>query len=62
MLIVLLGGGGAVAIGVTMLFFAFRGFGGAKAGKSSHMALIVALLAFVFLCCAVLLVVAYREL
>lgn len=50
-----MGGGGAAA-----LFFAFRAFGGAKAASPGHFALIGGLVAFLFLCCAVLLVLSYR--
>jgi hypothetical protein len=42
-------------VGATTLFFAFRAFGGAKAGKPEHLALIGGLVAFLFLCCFVLL-------
>ena len=56
-LIVGLGIGGAGAIA---LFFIFRAFGGRNAGGPAHFAFIVVLIAFVFLACAGLFVLAYR--
>jgi hypothetical protein len=47
-------------IGTLLLFFAFRAFGGATAGRTSHMALIASVIAFVFGCCLVLFISAYR--
>lgn len=54
-LIVVLGVGSLIAgIGTVLLFFAFRAFGGAKAGRAPHIALIAGLVAFVFACCLLL--------
>ena len=50
----LMGGTGAV-----VLYFVFRAFGGAKAGGSSHMGLIVGLVSFVLACCVLLFALAY---
>lgn len=46
--------------GVGALVIIFRRFGEAKAGGSSHMKLLGALIAFVFAACGLLLFLAYR--
>ena len=51
---VLAAGSIIVSIATTLLFFAFRAFGGEKAGRGAHVALIAALVAFVFGCCLLL--------
>ena len=48
-----------MAIGTIALVIIFRRFGGAKAGGTSHKKLIVALLAFIFLCCLGLFALSY---
>ena len=58
--VVLIVGSIIAAIGTVGLFFVFRGFGRPDAGRSSHAALIAALVGFVFACCAILLVWAYQ--
>ena len=58
--VVLIVGSTIAAIGTVGLFFVFRGFGRPGAGRSSHAALIAALVGFVFACCAILLLWAYR--
>jgi hypothetical protein len=42
-------------IGAITLFIAFRAFGGAKAGKPAHLALIAGLVVFLAMCCLLLL-------
>ena len=60
-LIVVLGVGSLIAgIGTLLLFFAFRAFGGAKSGRTAHLALIGGVVAFVFACCLLLFLFAYR--
>lgn len=48
------------AVGGTVLFFVFRMFGEHGAGKGRHVGLMVALIAFIFLCCGVLVMLSYR--
>ncbi|MDQ3282265.1 MAG: hypothetical protein M3Q69_12725 [Acidobacteriota bacterium] len=48
------------AIATTTLIVIFRQFGGRKAGTSQHIALIFGLIAFLVLCCILLLVLSYR--
>ena len=55
MTIVLTVGSIMFGIGAITLFFAFRAFGGAKAGKPAHFALIGGLVAFLIVCCVILL-------
>jgi hypothetical protein len=54
MIVILVGGSAAVAVATVALYFAFRAFGGRKAGGRAHFALIFGLIAFIFLCCVVL--------
>lgn len=58
---VLVGGVVVVTIGASALFLVFRTFGGKDAGKPWHIALMVALIAFVFLCCLVMLMLSYAR-
>ncbi|MFL6248247.1 MAG: hypothetical protein ACJ74H_19645 [Thermoanaerobaculia bacterium] len=62
LILVLVIGSIVMAIATTTLVIIFRGYGGAKAGGTSHKILIVALLAFVFLCCAVMFTLSYSGL
>ena len=55
-MLVLAVGGLIAGIGTVLLFFAFRAFGGPKAGRAPHLVLIAALVAFVFGCCLLLFV------
>lgn len=48
-----------MAIATTALVMIFRGYGGAKAGGTSHKTLIVALLTMVFLGCLALFALSY---
>jgi hypothetical protein len=48
------------AIGVTILFLAFRAFGTADAGKTRHLKLMAALLVFVLICCIGLFIASFR--
>ncbi len=59
LIIVLIAGSVIMGAGAVTLFFIFRAFGEKKAGSSSHMGLIVALVAFVFVCCLLLFALAY---
>jgi hypothetical protein len=61
MVLVLSVGGIIAVIGATALFFVFRMFGERNAGKGRHIGLMVALIAFIFLCCGVLVMVSYRQ-
>lgn len=56
---VLVGGVVIVTAGAGVLVFVFRTFGGKEAGKPWHIALMVALIGFVFLCCFVLLMLSF---
>jgi hypothetical protein len=58
--VVLVVGSIIIAIGTIGLFFIFRGFGKPGAGRSSHLALIAALLGFVLSCSVLLLIWAYH--
>jgi hypothetical protein len=58
---VLVAGSVVVAIGASALFLIFRTFGGKEAGKPWHIALMVAMIGFVFLCCLVLLMLSYAR-
>jgi hypothetical protein len=58
LLVVLAVGFAVIGIGTLILFFIFRAFGGAKAGGTTHKALMVALIAFIFLCCLGLVILA----
>ena len=49
-----------MTIAVGALYIVFRMFGGKKAGGTSQNVLIAALLAFIFLCCAALMWLAYH--
>jgi hypothetical protein len=60
LILVLVIGSIVMAIATTALVIIFRGYGGAKAGGTSHKTLIVALLTFVFLCCLALFTLSYR--
>jgi len=53
--ITLIAGLAVVGTAVLALYFAFRAFGTTKAEKPAHFALIFALVAFILLCCVVLL-------
>lgn len=57
--IVLLVGGFMGGVGALVLFFAFRAFGGKRAGSGSHFGLIIGLLTFVFICCLLLFALSY---
>ncbi len=59
LILVLIVGTIVMTIGTFTLFVIFRRFGEAEAGGTSHKGLIVALIAFIFLCCAALLKLAY---
>lgn len=52
--IVLIAGGAIGIIGAAVLFFAFRLFAGKEAGGRKHIAVLGALVAFIFVCCLVL--------
>lgn len=55
-LLIVLGAGGAVAaVATTVLYLLFRKFGG-----KTHAGLIVALIAFIFLCCVALFLVSHE--
>jgi hypothetical protein len=54
MIVTLLVGSAIVGIGATVLLIAFRKFGGPKAGRPAHMALMFGLVVFVLTCCALL--------
>ena len=54
LIVVLMAGSAVIGTAAVALFFAFRAFGGAKAGRPSHFALLFGLVAFIFLCCLVL--------
>lgn len=56
---VLIAGLVVVSLGAGVLLFVFRTFGGKEAGQPWHIALMVALIAFVFVCCGVLLMISY---
>lgn len=58
--IVLIAGSVIMGAGAFALFYAFRAFGSAKAGRPAHLALIAGLIMFVFLCCLGLLALSYR--
>lgn len=60
MLIIVGIGLGIAGIATTILFFAFRAFAHADGGKTRHVKLMVSLIGFVFLCCAVLFIVSFR--
>ena len=60
LIVVLIVGGLIAGIGTVLLVLAFRAFGGAKAGRGSHMALMAGLVAFVFACCLALFLLAQR--
>ncbi|HKR62544.1 MAG TPA: hypothetical protein VJZ00_02330 [Thermoanaerobaculia bacterium] len=51
LIVVLLLGAGIMGTGATVLYIAFRTFGGAKAGRPAHFALLASLIAFILLCC-----------
>jgi hypothetical protein len=51
LIVVLIAGSLIAGTGTVLLVFAFRAFGGAKAGRGSHIALMAGLVAFVFACC-----------
>ncbi|MEO8383012.1 MAG: hypothetical protein ABI779_25365 [Acidobacteriota bacterium] len=55
---VLIVGGLIAGIGTVLLVLAFRAFGGTKAGRPSPIALMAALVAFVFACCLALFLLA----
>jgi len=57
--IVLIVGSIIGAAGYIVLYFVFRGFGGKQAGKSSHIGLMAALIAFVFVVCLALFALSY---
>lgn len=52
-------GGIIAAIGGLAVVLIFRGFGGKTAGDATHIAKIVGLVSFVFLCCLLLFTVSY---
>lgn len=51
-------GGSIAAVATLVLFFAFRAYGGKKAGRTTHLVLIAGLVVFVFACCLALFFVA----
>ena len=55
MIVILLAGSAVVGAATLALYFAFRAFGTNKAEKPAHFALIFGLIAFIFLCCVILL-------
>ena len=57
--IVLIAGTSIATIATLVLFFAFRAYGGAKMGRTAHIALIAGLVVFVLLCCLGLFAVSY---
>jgi hypothetical protein len=59
LIIVLIAGCAVMAICTVALVFVFRAFGGAKPASASHVGLMAALIAFVFACCAGLLLLSY---
>ncbi|HEX6642387.1 MAG TPA: hypothetical protein VF215_14805 [Thermoanaerobaculia bacterium] len=61
LIIVVIVGSMIVAIGTTGLFLVFRRFGEPQAGGRSHTTLIAALVAFIFLCCLGLVLLAYSD-
>ena len=54
LIVVLIVGSIIMGIGAAALFFIFRGFGGKKAGSSSHIGLVAGLVAFILVCCLLL--------
>ena len=60
MIVVLIVGLAVAGTGTVVLWFVFRSFGEQRPGRSSHIGLMAALVAFVFAVCAVLLLLAYR--
>ena len=60
LIVVLVVGSIIAAIGTVTLVFVFRQFGEKRAGSSSHMALMAALLVFIFAVCGALFVLSYR--
>jgi len=60
LIIVLVVGSIIAAIGTVTLVVIFRQFGEKRAGSSSHIGLMAALLAFVFAVCAALFLLSYR--
>lgn len=61
LVIVLVVGTFIATVGAGALYFIFRRFGEAKAGGTSHMLLIGALLAFVLCACAALFALSYSR-
>jgi hypothetical protein len=61
LLIVLAAGLAVIGISTLVLFFVFRAFGTAKPWGTAHKGLMVALLAFIFLCCLGLLFLARSD-
>lgn len=61
LLIVLAAGFAVTGIGTLVLFFVFRAFGGAKPWGTMHKSLMAALIAFIFLCCLGLVLLARSD-
>jgi hypothetical protein len=59
-LIVVVAGSVVFGIGLTGLALAFRRFGRSDAGSPTHLAVLAGLVTFILICCALLLLVAYR--
>lgn len=53
-MVVLAVGSVIAGVGTLLLYFAFRAFSGAGAGRTSHMVLIASVVVFVFGCCLLL--------
>ncbi|HYK02386.1 MAG TPA: hypothetical protein VE974_11570 [Thermoanaerobaculia bacterium] len=60
LIVVLVVGSIIAAIGTVTLVFIFRQFGEKKAGSSSHLGLMAALLIFIFAVCGALFLLSYR--
>ena len=60
LIVVLVVGSIIAAIGTVTLFFVIRQFGEKRAGSSSHLALMAALLVFIFAVCGALFLLSYR--
>jgi hypothetical protein len=60
LIVVLIVGTLIAGTGTLLLFLAFRRFGGEKAARPAHMALIAGLVVFVFACCLLLFLFAGR--
>jgi uncharacterized membrane protein YidH (DUF202 family) len=60
LIVVLVVGLTIAGIGTVALYFIFRAFGGQRPASSSHLGLMVGLVAFIFAVCGGLLLLSYR--